>query len=133
MARPRKATVDYFPHDTFASDGKTMFTLQSRFGNDGYAFWFKLLELLGRSEGHVFAYNNPAEWEYLLAITHVNEDTANNILATLVNLNAIDKELAEKKIIWCQHFVDNIADVYKRRQINLPSKPGNQKKPDASF
>lgn len=129
MSRPRKSTVDYFPHDTDAGSSKTMFTLQSRFGNDGYAFWFKLLELLGRTEGHVYDYNNPADWQFMLAITLVNEDTANNILQTLVDLGAIDKNLAKKKVIWCQNFVDNVADAYKRRQVALPLRPGNSTTP----
>ena len=45
MARPKKQTVDYFPH--IIKQGKTMTILENRFGNDGYAFWFKLLEILG--------------------------------------------------------------------------------------
>lgn len=49
MARPKKQTVDYFPH--FVKGGRTIFILENKFGNDGYAFWFKLLEILGESEG----------------------------------------------------------------------------------
>lgn len=45
MARPKKQTVDYFPH--FVKGGRTIFILENKFGNDGYAFWFKLLEILG--------------------------------------------------------------------------------------
>lgn len=127
MARPHKQTVDYFPHSCIS--GKTMFTLESKYGNNGYAFWFKLLELLGSTEGHFYDYNNPADWQFLIAKTHVNEDTANDILQTLIDLNAIDKELATHKIIWCQHFIDNIADAYKRRQVDLPLKPTNRQKP----
>lgn len=129
MARPLKQTVDYFPHDTAAGNGRTLYIVQSKYGNDGYAFWFKLLELLGRSEGHVYDYNNPADWEYLLAKTNVSEDTANSILQTLIDLDAIDVELAKSKVIWCQHFVDNIADAYSRRQADLPVRPSNNLKP----
>ena len=126
MARPLKSTVDYFPH--LSTSGKTIFTLESKFGNDGYAFWFKLLELLAASEGHVYDYNNPADWQFMLAKTHVSEDTANDILQTLVDLDAIDTELAKQKIIWCQNFVDGIADAYRRRQVDLPQRPGSQQK-----
>ena len=121
MARPHKQTVDYFPH--YCNHGKTIHILQRKFGNDGYSFWFRLLELLGKTEGHFYDYSNPAEWEFMLTETHVDEVTANNILSTLAELNAIDKELAEDKIIWCQHLVDNVSDVYKRRAISLPLKP----------
>ena len=52
MARTQQDTVQYFPHDTGASDGDTLTILEANFGNDGYAFWFKLLEKLGRAPGH---------------------------------------------------------------------------------
>ena len=50
MTRPMKKGVDYFPHACV--HGQTMFILEQRWGNDGYAFWFKLLEMLGTTEGH---------------------------------------------------------------------------------
>lgn len=116
-----KNTVDYFPHD--CNHKKTMFIIENKYGNDGYAFWFKLLETLGQTEGHVFDCRNPADWEFLLAKTRVNEDIANSILSTLSNLTAIDPDLWQNRIIWCQNFVDRISDVYTRREGLLPQKP----------
>jgi len=122
--RPRKQTVDYFPHYTGASDGKTLFILQNRFGNDGYAFWFRLLEILGSSEGHYFDYRKAPEWQFLLAKTGISDDNkATEILKALADLDAIDVGLYEQKIIWSQNFVDNLADLYKRRAIEVPRKP----------
>lgn len=121
MARPKKQTVDYFPH--MATSGKTLFILESTFGNDGYAFWFKLLELLAKSEGHVFDTKTIAEWKFLVAITLVNEDKATEILNMLAELNAIDAELWKNKIIWCQNLVDNVEDVYLKRRAKKPTKP----------
>ena len=123
MARPKKQTVDYFPHDATASNGKTLFILESKFGNDGYAFWFKLLEMLASTAGHVYDYNNSADWQFLLAKTRVNGETAVEILDTLVELGAIDAELYQQKIIWVQNLVDNVSDVYKNRKTNIPQKP----------
>ena len=121
MARPKKQTVDYFPH--IANSGKTMFILESKFGNDGYAFWFKLLELLATTDGHVYDCRNSAHWQFLLAKTNQGEESANNILSLLADLEAIDKELWRKKVIWCQNLVDNITDVYKKRKAEVPQKP----------
>ena len=123
MARPIKNTVDYFPH--IIQNGKTIFILESKYGNDGYAFWFKLLELLGSSHNQVYDYNNPADWEFLLAKTKVSEEMANSILKTLADLEAIDKELLKKKLIWCENFIKGIEDVYKRRKVDIPKKPVN--------
>ena len=47
MGRLPKKGVEYFPHDTIAASMPTLFVMQAEFGNDGYAFWFKLLEFLG--------------------------------------------------------------------------------------
>lgn len=121
MARPKKQTVDYFPH--VASSGKTMYILESQFGNDGYAFWFKTLELLASTDGHVIDCRNQAEWRFLLAKTNVDEVTANSILVLLSELEAIDHDLWENRIIWSDNFLNNISDVYKNRKADLPKKP----------
>ena len=63
MARPAKVKVDYFPHVTHT--GKTIAILEARWGNDGDAFWFKLLELLGDSEDFSFNCNQPESWSIL--------------------------------------------------------------------
>lgn len=122
MARPTKETVDYYPH--FVKGGRTIFILESKYGNDGYAFWFKLLEILGDAEGHYYDCSIPNNWAYLLAKTRCDEDTARAIIGTLLALGKIDSELWEsKQVIWCQHFVDNLSSVYKRRNIEAPTKP----------
>lgn len=121
MARPRKETVDYFPH--IATSGKTIFILESQFGNDGYAFWFKTLELLASTDGHVIDCRNTSEWKFLLAKTNVSEDIGSRILDQLAELEAIDYELWQSKVIWSDNFIKNIADVYKNRKTGLPKKP----------
>jgi DnaD/phage-associated family protein len=121
MARPKKQTVDYFPH--IASSGKTIFILENQFGNDGYAFWFKILELLATTDGHVIDTGNPSEWEFLVAKTRVSDETAREILNLLGKLEAIDNELLQVGIIWSQNLVDNVSDVYKKRKVSLPTKP----------
>ena len=121
MARPIKQTVDYFPH--LVNKGKTKLILQNEFGNDGYAFWFQLLELLCLTDNQVYDYNNSASWRLLLAETHVTEDNAIKILQLLADLGAIDSKLHKNKIIWSQNLVDNLELVYKRRATGTPVKP----------
>nr|DAM65304.1 MAG TPA: protein of unknown function (DUF4373) [Caudoviricetes sp.] len=122
MARPTKETVDYYPH--FVKGGRTIFILESKYGNDGYAFWFKLLEILGDAEGHHYDCSVPNNWAYLLAKTRCDEDTAKDIMNTLLTLGKIDSELWEsRQIIWCQNFVDNISSVYKMRHADIPTPP----------
>lgn len=122
MARPRKQTVDYFPH--YCKCGRTIFILENRFGNDGYAFWFKLLEILGDAEGHYYNCSNCSNWAFLLAKTHVDDKRAEEIINVLIDLGKIDRQLwQEARVLWIGNFVRNLTEVYRTRHTNLPEKP----------
>ena len=122
MARAKRQTVDYFPH--FVKGGRTIFILEDRFGNDGYAFWFKVLEILGEAEGHFYDCSNGSNWAFLLAKTHLTEEEANNIISVLIDLGKIDAELwAAKRILWVENFVKHLSEVYRTRHTDLPLKP----------
>jgi len=122
MARPAKQTVDYFPHR--CTSGKTMFILETRFGDKGYSFWFKLLELLGNTEGHAYHYKNGQNRQYLNAYTRTEEDQAKEILNLLSDLEAIDKDLWQNdQIIWSDNFIKGISDAYRNRTVPIPTKP----------
>lgn len=123
MGRSPKKGVDYFSHDTGASNGPTLFTVESRFGNDGYAFWFKLLEFLGTQEGLSISVDDRANWLYFVAKARVTEDVANEILNVLADTGAIDKELWNNHIIWSDNFVNRLSDVYRKRGTGTPQKP----------
>ena len=120
--RPKKYTVDYFPH--YAETGKTIYILETRYGNDGYAFWFKLLQRLCKTPGHILDAGNSEEWEFLTAKALITGEKATEILDLLSRLDAIDKELWNKhKLIWSQNLVENLKDVYRKRSLPLPERP----------
>ena len=125
MATPRKTKVDYFPH--YCSSGKTIFILEAQFGNDGYAFWFKLLELLCDSDAQFFDCSEACNWRFLLARMKIVETKAKEIIDALVLLGAIDKKLwEEKQIIWSDNLVKNLGYLYSRRSSKAPVKPGEE-------
>lgn len=120
--RPTKQTVDFFPHR--AVGGKTLYILESQFGNDGYAFWFRLLELLCISEGHFYSCQNPADFQFLAAKTGLSAEKTELILKVLCDVEAIDPDLWTKhRVIWVQKLVNNFEGVYRQRRTTLPSKP----------
>lgn len=121
MARPKKQTVDYFPHS--CTHKKTMFIIEQRFGNDGYAFWFKLLETLGNNEGHYIDLRNEEEREFLSSLTRIEWDKCAEILELLAKLGAIDKEFWNENIVWSDNFIENIKDAYRYRVVDIPDKP----------
>lgn len=124
MARPPKMQrVDYFPH--MCIHGKTMFIIEQHYGNDGYAFWFKLLEQLGAENGHALDTKLIHTWEFLQSRARLPEDKCREILDHLARLEAIDRTLWEEhQIIWSQNLVDNLSDIYRKRNCALPLKPG---------
>lgn len=121
MARPKKKGVDYFPHDCVS--GKTIFILEQKFGNDGYSFWFKLLEFLGTKEGHFLDCSDAEDMEFLQAKTKLSEEFIFKILDLLSNLKAIDSELWQKRVVWSQRFVDGVSVVYTNRRVETPRRP----------
>jgi hypothetical protein len=51
MAMPLKAGIDYFPHDTDAINDEKIEAMRAEYGNDGYAFYFILLERIYKKNG----------------------------------------------------------------------------------
>jgi len=123
MARIQKDTANYFPHEANASAGDTLTVLQGRYKNDGYAFWFKLLERLTAADGHYLDLRNTQKWQIFVAKMGVDEQTTVEIMNLLVEMQAIDGELWQLKLVWCQNLVNNLADVYKNRKREVPVKP----------
>ncbi len=124
MGRLPKKGVEYFPHDTIAAVTPTLFVMQEEFGNDGYAFWFKLLEFLGMKATLSADFTDRKEWRYFLARAKVDEDRGLKMLDTLADVDAIDKDLWEKhRVVWSDNFAARLEPLYSRREDALPEKP----------
>ncbi len=111
MARPARTDVDYFPHEV--DHGRKMHIIESKHGNNGYAVWFKLLELLGKASNHYININDDTSLMYLES--KLGDEDVMKILQDLVKLDVIHPGLWEQKVIWIPKFVAGIADAYKRR------------------
>ena len=120
MARPERNDVDYFPHEV--NHGRKMHIIESKYGNDGYSVWFKLLEQLGKASHHYIDVRDEANFMYLESIFKTDKTEA--ILNDLSKLGAIDSFLWNKRIIWSQKFVDSIQDAYRNRNNNLQDYTG---------
>jgi len=113
MARPERKTVDYFPH--YISDGKKMFYIEQKYGNDGYATWFKILESLASTDNHFLNLSNKMDLLFLSAKCRVSDSIILEILNDLSELGEIDDFLWMNKIVYSQKFIDSIQDAYMRR------------------
>lgn len=124
MGRLPKKGVEYFPHDTIAAVTPTLYVMQEEFGNDGYAFWFKLLEFLGMKATLSADFTDRKEWRYFLARAKVDEEKGLKMLDALADVDAIDKDLWEKhRVVWSDNFAARLEPLYSRREDALPEKP----------
>lgn len=115
MAREQRRDVDYFPHD--CTHGRKMHIIESKYGNDGYATWFKLLEELGKANNHYIDISDDMNLMFLTSTFRIDEEKTISILNDLAKLGAIDKFLFENhKIIWSQKFINSIEDAYRNRK-----------------
>lgn len=123
MGRPQTNTVEYYSHDTNASEKRTVTILESIYGDTGYTFWFKLLEYLGKTEGHYYDARNPLDLEFLVRKLTKSQVSGTEILNKLAEMHAIDPILWEHKLIWCDNFVKRLHPVYVKRGRPLPKRP----------
>lgn len=118
MAREQRKDVDYFPHD--CTHGRKMHIIETKYGNDGYATWFKLLEQLGKANNHFIDISDEMTLMFLTSTFKIDEEKTISILNDLSKLGAIDKELFEKhKIIYSEKFCNSIEDAYRKRKQKL--------------
>ena len=118
--RKEKHTVDYFPH--YVKHGKTMSILEQKYGNDGYAFWFKLLELLGESEHHIYNIKKTEDRIYFFSRCNTGEEAGIEMLDLLVKLNAIDPKMYKSGYVYSDNYCANIKDAYRKRSSDMLKK-----------
>ena len=115
MARPERNTVDYFPF--ICEDGKKMFYLEEKYGNDGFATFLKILRELAKTDYHYLDLSKNITKMFLSAKCKISKDLLGEIIQDLVDLEKFDRVLWEDNtIIWCQDFIDNIQDAYSKRK-----------------
>ncbi len=113
MARPERRNVDYFPH--YLSEGKKMYLIEHKYGNDGYAVWFKLLETLASTDDHWLNLNDETNVMFMSAKCRVTEEVLFSILDDLSKLEEINSLLWKDKVVFSEKFIESVQDAYSRR------------------
>ena len=114
MARKEKLTLDYFPH--YAVQGDISIIIQEKYGNDGYAVLYKNYEQFCLKDRQYIDLNEYVTLAAISAYCKVSETRYLEIVDTLTNLGAYDKELwTEHKIIISEKFIENTKDAYRKR------------------
>lgn len=128
MSRPLKKGVDYFPHDTDASTRQTLRSLQRKYGNDGYAAWFKILENLGRSDNLSIDYSKEETAQCLSEDLRLSRQKTEEVIDFMADLEAIDYDLwHQSRVIYSPNFAERLKGVFSKRKSDrekkTPEKP----------
>lgn len=119
MARPRKEGMDYFPHDVHASSDKKVEALRMLYGNDGYAFYFILLETIYQEVDFELDVSDAETIQILCRKTELSLEKFEMILATALKRGCFDKEEYETRSVLTSNGIKKRADVVVKKRVKM--------------
>jgi hypothetical protein len=128
LARPTKLYLDYFSHDTDATNDEKMDMFRSMYGNDGYAFYFIILEKVYRTENAMIDLSKNIFVVGLAKKLMISVEKFYEMLETAFELEMFDRDLFEsEKKLTSNGIQKRFADVMKQRNQWKKTKETNQK------
>ena len=122
MARPKKEGMDYFPHDTDAVNDEKIEALRLLYGNDGYAFYFILLERIYRTKEFELDVSDAETIQILCRKVGVNEEVFNQILKTALKRGCFDREDYEERKVLTSEGIKKRASVVVEKRVKMRDK-----------
>ena len=117
MPRPRKEGMDYFPHDTDAASDEKVEALRLLFGNDGYAFYFILLERIYRTSGAELDISAPETRQILARKIGVTDKQFEAMLATAVQQKLFSEKIYENRQVLTSSGIQKRARAVRQKRI----------------
>lgn len=110
--------MKWFKHDTDTSDDIKIKRLEEEFKNDGYATFFKILEIIGK-EGEKFRLSlekYPKKW--ISDKCHISEETLTKILESMGKIGLLCRKSLSNNILYIPNFRRRADDYTKRLRRN---------------
>src|SRR3990167_91916 len=106
--------MKWFEHDANASEDVKILLLEEKFGNNGYAFFFKCLEIIAKEgiKGSISFEKFPKRM--LAKKTNVSDEVADKILTEMGRLKLCDPKLLKNNTLSFPNFKKR-ADTYSKR------------------
>ena len=122
MARPQKEGMDYFPHDNDAVNDEKIEALRVLYGNDGYAFYFILLERIYRTAEFELDVSDAETTQILCRKVAVTEEKFNAMLETALKRKCFDQEAYEQRSVLTSTGIKKRASVVIEKREFMRSK-----------
>ena len=122
MARPAKRTCDYFSH--FAGDSKDLYFIETRYGVEGYYFYYRLREFLCQCDDLTYNIECAADVAYFHKYFALDKAKVQEMLDACADNGIIDHDLWYRaQIIWQDDLASILRDAWKGRKDPPPKKP----------
>ena len=123
MARPVKEGLDYFTHDTDAVSDEKIEALRVLYGNDGYAFYFIMLERIYRTNNFEIdisdAETREETFQILARKVAVTREVFEKILKTALKWGCFNKEAYEQRGVITSNGVKKRANVVVKKREEM--------------
>ena len=122
MARPAKRNCDYFPH--FVFQDRDLYFIETRFGLEGYYFFYRLREFLCQCDDLTYNIDCEADLAYFYKYFALDKGKVQEMMDACADNGIIDHELWYRtKIIWQDDLASMLKDAWKGRKTPPPEKP----------
>lgn len=119
MARPKKEGMDYFPHDTDAVNDEKIEALRLLYGNDGYAFYFILLERIYRTAEFELDISDAETIQILSRKVGVSVEKFEQMLESALKRKCFDREAYESRKVLTSPGIKNRAGVVVEKRKKM--------------
>jgi hypothetical protein len=119
MARPRKEGLDYFPHDTDAVSDEKIEALRALYGNNGYAFYFILLERIYRSNDFEIDISDAETIQILAKKIAVTVEEFNNMLKTAFKWKCFNRKIYEERNVLTSNGIRKRANIVVKKREEM--------------
>lgn len=125
MARPRKEGMDYFPHDTDAVNDTKIEALRMLYGNDGYAFYFILLELIYKQPNFELDVSDAETLQILAKKVEVSPEKFSNMMQTAIKRECFDPIAYQERSVLTSEGVKKRSKVVTDKRDKMRKKSNN--------
>lgn len=119
MARPRKSGLDYFPHDTDAASDEKVEALRALYGNDGYAFYFIMLERIYRMPNAEMDVSDAETRQILSRKIAVTPERFDELLQAALKWKCFDPEIYRKRGVLTSNGIKKRAAVVEEKRARM--------------
>jgi len=111
--------MNYFPHDTDAANDEKVEALRALYGNDGYSFFFILLERIYRSSSFELDVSTPEAVHILAKKVGVSDAKFSNMLQLALKYGLFDSNIYHERLVLTSNGIKRRSNVVTEKRKSM--------------